>query len=606
MARVADRGVSAERDQLDRGDGSPTDHDAEADERTLARSGALNLIGAGSYGLLSFVLTVLIGRSLGASGTGAFLEALAVFNILSRTALLGTDVGLVRFIARARAEGRPGEAAAAIRVALGPVALVSSVFGLGMFVLAFPLARVLVDPARAHDLAVYLRTLAPFVPVAAVYQSLENGSRGFGTMLPGVVIERIARPALTPLAMAAVLAAGYGAVAVALAWAVPTVVALVPLALWTAHLVRASEREIRSRLARTADAAGAPAARPDPLSRRFWRFTLPRSLAGVFQLGLLWLDTILLGALAGSRAAGVYSASTRWLVAGNMVGMAVTLAFGPQITYVIAQRSAERTRRLFEFATVWFVLLAWPTFLTAMVFAPLLVRSFGKGFSGGAIAIVIIGAGFLVGAASGPVDVLLNMLGESRLSLANTGIGLAVNVAGNLLLIPPLGVAGAAWSWALSVTVINVLPLVQVHRRHGLHPFGTRWAAALGVATCYGAVALAARLVLGATIPGLGAGVAAAGSVTAGLVWLGRGRLGVRELGVSLRLARRVRLGEAEAEDLGSAGRSATDDVSIDQPARLAGDSARIATDTLTDGGDHRPRDHRPRDQRRRSPRSEP
>jgi O-antigen/teichoic acid export membrane protein len=327
---------------------------------------------------------------------------------------------------------------------------------------------------------------------------------------------------------------------------VPTLLALIPLAIWTSHLVTRAEQSMVLRWQARGEPVPPPVDERD-LMQRFWRFTLPRSLGSFFQLGLLWLDTVLLGALAGSREAGIYAASTRWLLAGNFVGTAVTLAFAPQITYVLSQRSPLRSRRLFEFATVWFVILAWPTYLTVMVFAPVLVRSFGRGFSSGAIVLVIIGAGFLFGAAAGPVDVLLNMLGESRLSLIDTGLGLALNVGLNLALIPRLGAVGAAYAWALSIVVINLLPLVQVKSRYGLHPAGPRWSRAIGIGVAYGAVAVSARLLVGPTLAGLAVGVAAGGALVLALLWWGRDRLGVSDFVAALPPLRRDRAGTAGA-----------------------------------------------------------
>ena len=56
-------------------------------------------------GLLHFVLLV-VTRGLGAQGTGAFYEAVALFLILSSAAALGSDVGLSRMVPRYRALGR--------------------------------------------------------------------------------------------------------------------------------------------------------------------------------------------------------------------------------------------------------------------------------------------------------------------------------------------------------------------------------------------------------------------------------------------------------------------------------------------------------------------
>ena len=66
-----------------------------------------------------FALVTILTRSLGARGAGAFLESVAVFSIISRTSVLGADLGLVRFVSRFRGVGRVGSIRPMIVIALG-------------------------------------------------------------------------------------------------------------------------------------------------------------------------------------------------------------------------------------------------------------------------------------------------------------------------------------------------------------------------------------------------------------------------------------------------------------------------------------------------------
>ncbi len=506
----------------------PVDDGADGG-RALGRSSLVNLLGFAVYGVANFALIVVVTRRLGEEGAGAFLTAIAVFNIAARSSMAGTDLALVRFTSRFLTRGRGAEVRHLYRVALGPVLVLSTTVGVALVLLADPLGRLLTSGgegagAPADQLATYLRVLGPFVPVAAAYQVVEGGSRGFGTMVPSVAVERLGRSVALPLLMLATLAAGGGVVAVGLAWAGPFAVALVPIALWTAVLVRRTERAVRSRADRPA-----PLERRD-LRHRFWAFALPRSFAGVFALTILWVDALLLGALESTEAVGVYTAATRWLIVGNFAGNAVALAFGPQISAVLARDGADGARRLFQAATAWLVLLAWPAYLTAMVFAPYLVRAFGSGFGDGASVIVITGVGFLLASAAGPIDMLLLMAGRSRLSLLNTGLALATNIGANLVLIPHLGIQGAALAWTLSLAVANGVPAVQMWAILRIQPLGARSLRALALTTAVGVVLVLARVALGASLAGLVVGVALGGAVLVAGVRQAPDRMGVADV----------------------------------------------------------------------------
>lgn len=515
------------------------EHPGDPGGRALGRSSLINLAGFGVYGLCNFALIVVITRQLGDAGAGALLLAIAVFNIVARSAMAGTDLALVRFTSRFLARDRHREVRHLFRIALVPVVAVSATAAAALFVVAGPLGRLLTSGGEgagtsAGDLTTYLRVLAPFIPVATVYQVVEGGTRGFGTMVPSVVTERLGRAVSLPVLMLVVIGAGGGTTAVGLAWAGPYAVALVPIALWTTVLVRRAERSLAARL----DPPDAPAPTggvPAPIAsrelrRRFWAFALPRSFAGVFALTILWVDALMLGALESTESVGVYTAATRWLIVGNVAGNAVAIAFGPQIAAVLATDGTDGARRLFQSATAWLVLLAWPAYLTAMVFAPFLVTAFGPGFDEGATVIVITGVGFLLAAAAGPIDMLLLMAGRSRLSLINTGIALATNVGANLVLIPLLGIRGAALAWTLSLVVANAVPMAQMWKLLGISPFGARSLRALAIGAGVGVALVAARAAVGATLPGLLLGVALGGAVLVVGVVRSPDRMGVADV----------------------------------------------------------------------------
>src|SRR3546814_3053612 len=85
---------------------------------------------------------------------------------------------------------------------------------------------IVADGSSADGVADHLRVLAPFVPIAALYSVVVQGTRGFGTMRATVAIERIAKPLAQVVLVAAalVLASDDGGVLLDLAWAGPVAV----------------------------------------------------------------------------------------------------------------------------------------------------------------------------------------------------------------------------------------------------------------------------------------------------------------------------------------------------------------------------------------------
>jgi O-antigen/teichoic acid export membrane protein len=475
-----------------------------------ARGGVVNLVGAAAYGLLGFALVVVVTRGLGLGQAGALLEAVAVCTIVARTTTLGTDAGLVRFVARARALGDT-DAAAYLRVAVAPVAAASVVAAAVVLALAGPLGRA-VGHDEADEVTLFLRALAPFVPVLAVTAALESATRGFGTMVPAVVLERVARPLLQVLAVLAVLAMGGGPLAIGFGWGLPSLVSAVGLAAWLAAHPEGGRRTSW--------------AEARPLAGSFWRFSGPRALSGAFAVAVLWLDVVLVGAFGSAEEAAVYGATSRYVTLAAFAALAVTQAVSPQLSALLAAGDRPGASRLYQASTGWLVAMVWPVHLVLMLFGPVLLQLFGEGYDGGAAVLVILGLAGLVGTGVGPVDVVLLMAGRSGWNLATTALALVVNVVLNIVLVPRWGVEGAAVAWAASILCTNLIPLAQTWAVLGMHPFGRGTATAVPIALgTVGGTGLLARFVLGPTVPALAVTVVVGGALHLALLSRRRGAL---------------------------------------------------------------------------------
>ncbi|MDN3721021.1 polysaccharide biosynthesis C-terminal domain-containing protein [Roseibium salinum] len=89
----------------------------------------------------------------------------------------------------------------------------------------------------------------------------------------------------------------------------------------------------------------------------------------------------------------------------------------------------------------------WPSLLAGaglLVIAPLLLRLFGSGFESGYVLIALLMIGVLARASVGPADALLSMTGHQNACAGIYATTFMLNVAFNLILIPLLGLAGAA------------------------------------------------------------------------------------------------------------------------------------------------------------------
>ena len=93
----------------------------------------------------------------------------------------------------------------------------------------------------------------------------------------------------------------------------------------------------------------------------------------------------------------------------------------------------------------------------------------------------------MFGVASGPADTLLLMSGRRALSLVNSLTALALDIGLCVVLIPRMGMTGAALAWAVAVITRCTLSLVQTRVTMSIVSFGPA-AAVVAVANvvCFG------------------------------------------------------------------------------------------------------------------------
>lgn len=463
--------------------------------QTLARSGAVALVGSVVSGILSFGLVLIVTHGLNQSLAGAFFEAVALFTILTNTCELGADTGLVRTVSRYRAIHRTQFIRQLVVIAFAPVLILSSFAAVVVVVWAPQIVKLLFHGGHPELAVPYLRTLGLFIPMGAAASVAIQGTRGFSTIVPYVTLEDVGRPLLQPMLVWGALTLGLGGLAISLAWAVPVGLEFLLASIWLLMLIRSDRRAGRE---------VGPWRPEGHVASEFWRFSAPRGLAAFFQVGILSLDVLLVGGLRTTKEAAVYAAASKLLLGGGFAIEAIRVAIAPQISVLLSRHQRDAAQAVYRAGTWWLIALSFPFYLALAVFGSLILKIFGHGYGTGSTVVLILSLAMLLGLATGNVTTVLLMGGKSSWSLINTVVALALNVGLNLLLIPRLGINGAALAWAVSIVVINIAPLVQVRMLLRLDPFGRGFfVVTTATLVCFGAFGLLVRALLGETMTAL-------------------------------------------------------------------------------------------------------
>jgi O-antigen/teichoic acid export membrane protein len=198
---------------------------------------------------------------------------------------------------------------------------------------------------------------------------------------------------------------------------------------------------------------------------------LPLALVDSFFILLTYVDTLVLQAFVGPGDVAVYYAATKTLALVNFIYFAVSAASAHRFSEYHVAGEHDKLAAFLAQTIRW---TFWPSLALAglmlLLGRPILML-FGPGFADGYHLIVIMSVGLVARAAVGPAERLLNMIGQQKICAAIYGTAFAVNLSLCLLLIPHLGLTGAAIATASAVLTESTLLFIVAKRRLGLHVF---------------------------------------------------------------------------------------------------------------------------------------
>jgi len=211
---------------------------------------------------------------------------------------------------------------------------------------------------------------------------------------------------------------------------------------------------------------------PKTYEPKTWLATsLPIFIVEGFYLLLTYVDILMLEQMRSPQEVAVYYAGARLLAIVAFVYFAIAGATTHKFTQYYVAGDKERLATFFKETTRW---TFWPSLAICAVilaFGYPLLGLFGPNFGEGYVVMFILAVGMLARAAVGPAERLLNMLGDRKQCASIYALAFAINLALCLVLIPRLGIEGAAISTSTALVVESIMLYVTAKRRLGFHVF---------------------------------------------------------------------------------------------------------------------------------------
>jgi O-antigen/teichoic acid export membrane protein len=402
--------------------------------------------------MLAFGSQVLFARWMGSYEFGIYVYVWTWVLLIGQVIDFGLGTSLQKFIPEYRERGMLAHLRGLIT---GSRWLA---FGMAVCVSAMGAALVwLINPWLDDYLAVPLYLACLTLPAYAVAHIQDGISRSYDWIGLALVPTYIVRQVLLTLLMAAAYFAQIPMTAV-------NAMVIAAISFWLPTLVQLALAE--RRLARRIE--------PGPKTYEFgaWmKVALPILLVESFFALLSYTDILVLQQFRPPDEVAVYYAAFKTLALVSFIHYSIAATAAHRFSSFHVSGDREGLTQFLAQTIKW---TFWPSLAaTAFLLAcgkPILAL-FGSEFTQGYNLMFILALGLLARAAIGPIERLLNMLGEQRIcALVHAG-AFALNLALCFTLIPLCGPAGAAIATAWALILASVWLFAVTKKRLGFHVF---------------------------------------------------------------------------------------------------------------------------------------
>lgn len=396
------------------------------------------------------LLQVLLARFMGLEEYGNYIYAFTWLAILSTVGCAGLDTSALRFVADYRARGEWGLLRGFLRrsavLVLTPSALLA---------LALVGVLTLFQERFSESLLRVFLVAAVLVPALALMLLLSSALRGLRKVVIALLPQSVLRPVL--------LGGGVFLVSV-LFDGPPPAATVMGLDLMVVAVLAAGMAYALGR-ALPADVASAA---PRFETRRWMSTALPLVVITGIRLAMNRLDILLIGVFLSTAMSGIYAAASQIASLLSFGLLAVNMIAAPLFSQLFAEGRMEDLQRIARQSAQGAFVFSLVMGAVVIAGGRLLLSLFGPEFVAGYPALTVLVVSQVVNAYAGSVGFLLSMTGHEREAARLTALAGLLGLALNALLIPILGLIGAALATGVAVAVWNLLLIWRAFERLGI------------------------------------------------------------------------------------------------------------------------------------------
>jgi len=426
----------------------------------VVKGASITFVGMVYQLVLSFVSGIIITRTIGSENYGIFSLARTLGETLSVFTKLGFDIGLVRYFGEKSSQNHDKINAHFLKLVLITVSILS----------ILPVLLIWGGGGTAIENYIYqyehfadvLAVMVLLVPLISIVQVISGAFRGVFQIKPRVYGELFMQPTIRLIIILMLFYVGWNIWAAIVGTVLSYVVVLVyMLILMNKHFFRCITGDMKE--------VGFQKATMKELVS-VGKYSVVISLTVAVAMLLAKTDVIMLGFFVTADKIGQYVVIQ--LVVGLIifVNAALNQMVAPMLAKLHRENKKPEMKKLINQHTRWVMIASLPIFIIIAQYGIHIIAIFGEDFVVQTLVLPILALSQLTVAVLSSAGFILSMTGKHKLEFYTMAFALICNVILNLMLIPEMGIEGAALSTLISIILANLLRIHQVYRIYGFYP----------------------------------------------------------------------------------------------------------------------------------------
>ena len=405
--------------------------------------------------LLGFLGRIILIRFATQSEYGVYSLAIAVIGIFVTLSTMGLNEGSTRYIAYFKGKNEGGNVKNVISSSVW-IALISSAF---FFTVSFFTSDfIAVNIFHLQELSIVLKIFSITIPATVFMNIFISIFRGFNRVDVKMYFNDILRPALYVLFLVGVVSLIPSFIGMVYAHVLSITITLLLLCVYVVkkHQMSLKQIEIFN----------------NSLTKELLLFSIPLLAVSTLLMIMTWTDTMMLGYFKTSEEVGIYNVAITLAHLLTVVISSMGFLYVPVTSHLYAKNQMVELKRSHAISTKWVFVGTVPLFFILFLFPDVVLNLvFGSRYIGASFVLQVLALGYIFNSYFGLNYYTLIATGKSNFIMQCSLISTVMNVVLNIVLIPPMGILGAAIASALSFAVIELLMTAKLYAAFRIHPF---------------------------------------------------------------------------------------------------------------------------------------